>query len=83
MMSEKLVPALPCPPTNPAPGLESVTAYAPGSIGNVGPGFDILGLAVSGAGGRLETAHVAKDSPEVNREQASIRRMTRKKEDAR
>jgi len=27
-----------------------VTAYAPGSIGNVGPGLDILGLAVSGAG---------------------------------
>ncbi len=27
-----------------------VTAYAPGSVGNVGPGLDILGLAVSGAG---------------------------------
>ena len=60
MMSEKLVPALPCPPTNPAPGLESVTAYAPGSIGNVGPGFDILGLAVSGAGDRV-TARRAGD----------------------
>jgi homoserine kinase len=27
-----------------------VTAFAPGSIGNVGPGLDILGLAVAGAG---------------------------------
>jgi homoserine kinase len=26
------------------------TAYAPGSIGNVGPGLDVLGLAVAGAG---------------------------------
>lgn len=26
------------------------SAYAPGSIGNVGPGFDVLGLAVGGAG---------------------------------
>ena len=25
-------------------------AFAPGSIGNVGPGLDILGLAVAGAG---------------------------------
>jgi homoserine kinase len=27
-----------------------VTAFAPGSIGNLGPGLDILGLAVAGAG---------------------------------
>jgi homoserine kinase len=27
-----------------------VTAYAPGGVGNVGPGLDILGLAVAGAG---------------------------------
>lgn len=27
-----------------------VVAYAPGSVGNVGPGLDILGLAVAGAG---------------------------------
>src|SRR5574338_919360 len=26
------------------------TAYAPGSIGNLGPGLDILGCAVEGAG---------------------------------
>ncbi len=29
---------------------QTATAYAPGSIGNVGPGLDILGLAVSGRG---------------------------------
>ncbi|HEX7830278.1 MAG TPA: homoserine kinase [Thermoanaerobaculia bacterium] len=29
------------------------TAYAPGSIGNVGPGFDVLGLAVDGIGDRV------------------------------
>jgi len=28
----------------------SCTAFAPGSVGNVGPGLDILGLAVAGAG---------------------------------
>ena len=26
------------------------TAFAPGSIGNVGPGFDVLGLAIEGLG---------------------------------
>ena len=29
-------------------------AFAPGSIGNVGPGFDVLGLAVEGIGDRVE-----------------------------
>jgi homoserine kinase len=28
----------------------SATAYAPGGVGNVGPGLDILGLALAGAG---------------------------------
>jgi homoserine kinase len=30
--------------------MNRATVFAPGSIGNVGPGFDILGLAVDGAG---------------------------------
>ncbi len=30
--------------------MRSATVYAPGSIGNVGPGFDVLGLAVDGIG---------------------------------
>jgi homoserine kinase len=34
----------------------SVRVFAPGSVGNVGPGLDILGLAVSGAGDRVEAA---------------------------
>ena len=35
-------------PTLPAPSWAE--AFAPGSIGNVGPGLDVLGLAVAGAG---------------------------------
>lgn len=31
-------------------GCEGVTVFVPGSVGNVGPGLDILGLAVEGAG---------------------------------
>jgi homoserine kinase len=31
----------------------NATAFAPGSIGNVGPGFDVLGLAVEGIGDRV------------------------------
>jgi homoserine kinase len=31
----------------------AVTAYAPGSVGNVGPGLDIMGLAVAGLGDRV------------------------------
>jgi homoserine kinase len=29
---------------------DTITAFAPGGVGNVGPGLDILGLAVAGAG---------------------------------
>lgn len=29
---------------------QSITAFAPGGVGNVGPGLDILGLALAGAG---------------------------------
>ena len=32
------------------PGQAGVTAFAPGGVGNVGPGLDILGLALAGAG---------------------------------
>lgn len=34
-------------------GSERASAFAPGSIGNVGPGFDVLGLAVDGVGDRV------------------------------
>ncbi len=30
-----------------------VTVFAPGSVGNVGPGFDVLGLAIDGIGDRV------------------------------
>jgi homoserine kinase len=40
------------------------TAFAPGSIGNVGPGFDVLGLAFDGAGDRV-TVELTKDAPRV------------------
>lgn len=33
--------------------MSKATAFAPGSIGNVGPGFDVLGLAVDGIGDRV------------------------------
>src|SRR5688572_1321318 len=33
--------------------MSKATVFAPGSIGNVGPGFDVLGLAVDGMGDRV------------------------------
>lgn len=36
--------------------MESVTAYAPGSTSNVGPGFDCLGIAIAGIGDRVGAA---------------------------
>ena len=33
--------------------MSRASAFAPGSIGNVGPGFDVLGLAVDGIGDRV------------------------------
>jgi homoserine kinase len=41
---------------------DQATAYAPGSIGNVGPGFDVLGLAVDGIGDRVTVTLTKKDS---------------------
>jgi homoserine kinase len=34
-----------------------VTAFAPGSVGNIGPGLDILGLAVAGRGDAVTAEH--------------------------
>lgn len=33
--------------------MSQATVYAPASIGNVGPGFDVLGLAIEGLGDRI------------------------------
>ena len=35
-----------------------VRAFAPGAIGNIGPGLDILGMAVEGPGDTVEARHV-------------------------
>ncbi len=37
-----------------------VTAFAPGGVGNVGPGLDILGLAVAGAGDAVRAEWTAE-----------------------
>lgn len=42
--------------------MNSGTAFAPGSIGNVGPGFDVLGLAVDGIGDRVTVELTKKES---------------------
>ena len=39
---------------------QTVTAYAPASIGNVAVGFDMLGLAIAGAGDRVRARRVAE-----------------------
>ncbi|HVE69815.1 MAG TPA: homoserine kinase, partial [Thermoanaerobaculia bacterium] len=39
-------------------------AFAPGSIGNVGPGFDVLGLAVDGIGDTV-TVELTKGASRV------------------
>lgn len=40
---------------------EYVTAFAPASIGNVGVGFDMLGLAISGVGDRVSARRTGGD----------------------
>lgn len=42
-------------------GADYVTAFAPASIGNVGVGFDILGLAIVGAGDRVSARETDSD----------------------
>ena len=44
--------------------MSKATAFAPGSIGNVGPGFDVLGLAVEGIGDRV-TVELTKGASRV------------------
>jgi homoserine kinase len=42
-----------------------VTAFAPGGVGNVGPGLDILGLAVAGAGDTVRAEWAAEPGIQV------------------
>jgi homoserine kinase len=46
--------------------MKRATVFAPGSVGNVGPGFDILGLAIDGIGDRV-TVEVGKSGPVIVR----------------
>jgi homoserine kinase len=41
--------------------LHAVEAFAPGSIGNIGPGLDVLGCAVTGAGDRVIARRIDGD----------------------
>jgi homoserine kinase len=44
--------------------MRRATAFAPGSIGNVGPGFDVLGLAVEACGDRV-TVELSDAEPRI------------------
>ena len=46
--------------------MSRATVFAPGSVGNVGPGFDILGLAIDGIGDRV-TVELGKSGPVIVR----------------
>ena len=46
--------------------MKRATVFAPGSVGNVGPGFDILGLAIDGIGDRV-TVEPGKSGPVIVR----------------
>jgi len=45
--------------------MDRVTAYAPGSTSNVGPGFDCLGIAVAGIGDRVTARRAARPGVRV------------------
>jgi homoserine kinase len=45
--------------------MDRVTAYAPGSTSNVGPGFDCLGIAVAGIGDRVTATRAAREGVRV------------------
>eukprot|EP00899_Mesostigma_viride_P014409 jgi/Mesvir1/2296/Mv19332-RA.1 len=46
----------------PQPIAESITVFAPATVANLGPGFDIMGCAVSGAGDTV-VATIRRDIP--------------------
>ncbi len=47
--------------------MDTVSAYAPGSTSNVGPGFDCLGIAISGMGDRVSATRLATPGVRVSR----------------
>jgi homoserine kinase len=56
-------------------GENGVTAYAPGSIGNFGPGLDVLGCAMSGGGDEVHARII--DAPDIIVEDSGHPRLTR------
>ena len=46
-------------------GDDFVTAFAPASIGNVAVGFDMLGLAIAGAGDRVSARRVSSQGVSI------------------
>jgi homoserine kinase len=46
--------------------MSRATVFAPGSVGNVGPGFDVLGLAIDGAGDTV-TVELGRSGPVIVR----------------
>lgn len=46
---------------------EAVTAFAPATVANLGPGFDVLGLAVEGMGDRVTAKRVSQPGVRVVR----------------
>ncbi|MAX31001.1 MAG: homoserine kinase, partial [Candidatus Marinimicrobia bacterium] len=39
--------------------MNSVKVFSPASIGNIGPGFDVLGLAIDGLGDTVEAREIS------------------------
>ncbi len=48
------------------PGRAVATTFAPATIGNVGPGFDVLGLAVAGLGDTVTVELTLEPAPTVS-----------------
>jgi homoserine kinase len=46
--------------------VKKATVFAPGSIGNVGPGFDVMGLAIDGIGDRVTVELTDGDAAVAN-----------------
>jgi len=61
--------------THPASSGEIVSAFAPATVANLGPGFDVLGLAVSGMGDTVHARMIAPVSP-TGAPQVTISRIT-------
>jgi len=60
--------------------MEEVTAFAPGSVSNLGPGFDILGLAVAGPGDTVTARRVPGSGVRIARVEGDGGRLPREAE---